>query len=99
MLASFLDTLRADDFRPGFGGRIVPTVSADVCALIRSMSEANPLWGSPRIPGEVLNLGIDVLKPPSRSTSSGIADRHPRRGGHSSGITSGNSRRRTDSGA
>src|SRR5881398_243750 len=28
--------------------------------LIRSMSIANPLWGAPRIHGELLKLGIDV---------------------------------------
>src|SRR6266478_4675787 len=37
-----------------------PTVSADVRALIRTMSEANSLWGAPRIHGELLKLGIDV---------------------------------------
>jgi transposase InsO family protein len=37
-----------------------PTVSTDVRALIRTMSEANPLWGAPRIHGELLKLGIDV---------------------------------------
>jgi len=36
------------------------TVSADIRALIRSMSEANPLWGAPRLHGEILQLGIDV---------------------------------------
>ena len=35
-------------------------MSADVRALIRTMSEANPLWGAPRIHGELLKLGIDV---------------------------------------
>jgi hypothetical protein len=28
--------------------------------LIREMSVANPLWGAPRIRGELLKLGIDV---------------------------------------
>jgi hypothetical protein len=28
--------------------------------LIRQMSGANPLWGAPRIHGELLKLGIDV---------------------------------------
>ena len=28
--------------------------------LIRAMSLANPLWGAPRIHGELLKLGIDV---------------------------------------
>jgi hypothetical protein len=37
-----------------------PTVPADVCALIRTMSEANPLWGAPRIHGELRKLGITV---------------------------------------
>ena len=37
-----------------------PTVPADIRALIRSMSQANPLWGAPRLHGEILKLGIDV---------------------------------------
>ena len=40
------------------GGR--PSVPADVGRLIREMSIANPLWGAPRIHGELLKLGIDV---------------------------------------
>src|SRR3979411_303583 len=40
------------------GGR--PTVPPKVRKLIREMSIANPLWGAPRIHGEVLKLGIDV---------------------------------------
>ena len=40
------------------GGR--PRVSAEVRKLIREMSIANPLWGAPRIHGELLKLGIDV---------------------------------------
>src|SRR6266436_5624587 len=32
------------------------TVPSDVRALIRSMSETNPLWGAPRIHGELLKL-------------------------------------------
>jgi len=31
-----------------------PTVPPDVRALIRTMSQANPLWGAPRIHGELL---------------------------------------------
>src|SRR5215204_6222790 len=38
------------------GGR--PRASAEVRALIREMSIANPLWGAPRIHGELLKLGI-----------------------------------------
>ena len=37
-----------------------PPVAPDVRALIRTMSEQNPLWGAPRIHGELLKLGIDV---------------------------------------
>jgi hypothetical protein len=33
---------------------------ADIRRLIREMSIANPLWGAPRIHGELLKLGIDV---------------------------------------
>jgi transposase InsO family protein len=40
------------------GGR--PPVAADIRQLIREMSIANPLWGAPRIHGELLKLGIDV---------------------------------------
>ena len=39
-----------------------PTVPSDVRALIRTMSQANPLWGAPRIHGELLKLGIDVCQ-------------------------------------
>jgi hypothetical protein len=37
-----------------------PAVAADIRALIRRMSETNPLWGAPRIHGELLKLGLDV---------------------------------------
>jgi hypothetical protein len=40
------------------GGR--PNTPADIRQLIRDMSIANPLWGAPRIHGELLKLGIDV---------------------------------------
>jgi hypothetical protein len=33
-----------------------PTAPRDVRALIRTMSEMNPLWGAPRIHGELLKL-------------------------------------------
>jgi transposase InsO family protein len=35
-----------------------PNVPADVRVLIRTMSQANPLWGRPRIHGELRKLGI-----------------------------------------
>jgi transposase InsO family protein len=37
-----------------------PKVSAETCALIRRMSLENPLWGAPRIHGELLKLGYDI---------------------------------------
>src|SRR5258705_11009994 len=40
------------------GGR--PTVPAEIRKLIREMSIANPLWGAPRIHGELLKLGIEI---------------------------------------
>jgi hypothetical protein len=39
-----------------------PVIPRDVRVLIRSMAEANPLWGAPRIHGELLKLGIDVCQ-------------------------------------
>jgi len=35
-------------------------VSDEIRQLIREMSIANPLWGAPRIHGELLKIGIDV---------------------------------------
>src|SRR5215470_3728639 len=40
------------------GGR--PSIPADIRKLIVEMSVTNPLWGAPRIHGELLKLGIDV---------------------------------------
>ena len=40
------------------GGR--PIVPLEVRRLIREMSIANPLWGAPRIHGELLKLGFDI---------------------------------------
>ena len=37
-----------------------PVVTAEIRQLIREMSIANPLWGAPRIHGELLKLGIDI---------------------------------------
>ena len=37
-----------------------PKVPLEIRQLIREMSLANPLWGAPRIHGELLKLGIDV---------------------------------------
>jgi transposase InsO family protein len=40
------------------GGR--PTVPLETRELIREMSIANPLWGAPRMHGELLKLGIEI---------------------------------------
>ncbi|HZC96965.1 MAG TPA: integrase core domain-containing protein [Bradyrhizobium sp.] len=42
------------------GGR--PQIDAGLCALIRQMSMENPLWGAPRIHGELLKLGFEVAQ-------------------------------------
>ena len=42
------------------GRRGRPQVRPEIRRLIRDMSLANPLWGAPRIHGELLKLGIDV---------------------------------------
>jgi hypothetical protein len=43
-----------------YGGR--PRVDREIRDLIRRMSEDNPLWGAPRIHGELLMLGIEVAQ-------------------------------------
>src|SRR5713226_5005680 len=42
------------------GGR--PQIGTDLRALIRRMSVENPLWGAPRIHGELLKLGFEVAQ-------------------------------------
>jgi putative transposase len=44
--------------RQGKPGR--PAVPKEVRASIRTISRQNPLWGAPRIHGELLKLGIDI---------------------------------------
>ena len=56
--------------RPRRLGR--PKVPRDVRELIRKMSLENPLWGAPRIHGELLKLGIEV----SQATVSKYIVRH-----------------------
>ena len=63
--------------RRKIGGR--PSANSQIIALIKQMTQANPLWGAPRIHGELLKLGIDnsersvsqlmpeVRKPPSQT--------------------------------
>jgi hypothetical protein len=42
------------------GGR--PRIEIELRALIRRMSVENPLWGAPRIHGELLKLGFNVAR-------------------------------------
>ncbi len=46
---------RSKSRRPGR-----PAISAPTRDLIRQMSTANPLWGAPRIHGEMLKLGVEI---------------------------------------
>ena len=39
-----------------------PKVSAELRSLIGEMNQANPLWGAPRIHGELLKLGFEVAQ-------------------------------------
>ena len=56
----------------GRNGR--PGVPPDVRALIRELSTENPLWGAPRIHGELQKLGVSA----SQSTVAKYMRRHPR---------------------
>jgi len=39
-----------------------PALSADTRSLVRRISRENPLWGAPRIHGEMLKLGIEIAQ-------------------------------------
>ena len=52
-----------------------PRVPVEVRRLIRQISIDNPLWGAPRIHGELLKLGIDVSQ--STVASYMVRGRHP----------------------
>ena len=51
-----------------------PSVGAEVAHLVRTMALANPLWGAPRIHGELLKLGFDV----SQRTVARLMPRRPK---------------------
>ena len=42
------------------GGR--PPVNTEIKALVRRIAAANPLWGAPRIHGELVKLGINIAE-------------------------------------
>src|SRR5438270_5015130 len=44
--------------RRGRTGR--PPIASEIAQLVRTIALANPLWGAPRIHGELLKLGFDV---------------------------------------
>jgi transposase InsO family protein len=39
-----------------------PAVPADIRRLVRQISGENPLWGAPRVHGELLKLGIEIAQ-------------------------------------
>ena len=51
-----------------------PPVTREIRALVREMATANPLWGAPRIHGELRTLGVAV----SERTVSRLLERRPR---------------------
>jgi hypothetical protein len=51
-----------------------PAVALEVRALIQRMSTANPMWGAPRIHGELQKLGVEI----SQATVSKYVVRHRR---------------------
>ena len=51
-----------------------PRTSKETRELIQRLSRENPLWGAPRIHGELLKLGIDV----SQATVTRYMVRHPK---------------------
>src|ERR1700694_2005959 len=65
------------------GGR--PQIDTELRALIRRMSMENPLWGAPRIHGELLKLGrsLNQASPSTWSNDGG----HPARDGEPSCVT------------
>ncbi|HIG39504.1 MAG TPA: integrase [Gammaproteobacteria bacterium] len=52
-----------------------PKLSAEVKSLVLKLSAANPLWGAPRIHGELLKLGIEISE---RSVSGIIRRNNPK---------------------
>src|SRR5438132_7244499 len=58
--------------RRGRTGR--PRVSSRLADLVRTMALANPLWGAPRIHGELLKLGLEV----SQRTVARLMPRRPK---------------------
>src|SRR5207253_9996947 len=51
-----------------------PRVGLELAGLVHTMALANPLWGAPRIHGELLKLGFDV----SQRTVARLIPRRPK---------------------
>src|SRR5207253_2694165 len=76
-----------------------PAIGRDLRELIRQMSRANPLWGAPRIHGELLKLGLTVSQAtvskyivrPRRPAIAGVANflEEPRPGSNRVGFLHG----------
>jgi hypothetical protein len=49
--------------QPGSGR---PPVSSEIRKLVKTMAAANPLWGAPRVHGELLKLGFEIPNEPCR---------------------------------
>ena len=69
-----------------------PKIAADLRALIRRMSVDNPLWGAPRIHGELLKLGFAVAQ---SSVANGMDRPCSRRQRHAESVGGLKSTRRT----
>jgi hypothetical protein len=67
------------------GGR--PRIDSEIRALIRRMSRENPLWGAPRIHGELLMLGSKSPNQQSADIWSGVAGNRRKVGRLSCAIT------------
>ena len=67
------------------GGR--PKIDREIRDLIQRMSKENPLWGAPRIHGELLMLGIEVAQSTVARYMTKRQGRPPRVGRHSCAIT------------
>ena len=57
-----------------------PQVAREIRALVREMATANPMWGAPRIHGELRTLGATFLNARCRVCSNDAHARHRRRG-------------------
>jgi len=70
--------------RRGRTGR--PPIGSEIAQLVRTMALANPLWGAPRIHGELLKLGLTFRSGPLR-VSCRAPRSHARRPGERSSRT------------